>query len=280
MLRARPSCAICATLVASGLGQDGVGARPRRSSSPCRPGARARGSSPRRERAHRADEPLPSPLRAPATTRARARVDDVADRVDGDERGDRQPADPNRRGADAALHRARRCRRACRPKRRRRRRRCLRRRASRSRRRRRRSRRQRRDGCARRRRRGRRGSPPGRSGHDRRRRVSAGGRSRRRCRAPRASASRRPPRRGRRRCRRRAATACTLSIALTGSSSSVSRVPGDAPRTSTPATAPSRAITTVQPVGRRASVKWPTSRPATAVRPKDSRRSPVRRIVS
>src|SRR5436190_17449241 len=62
-------------------------------------------------------------------------------------------------------------------------------------------------------------------------------------------------------------TACTLSIALTGSSNSVSRVPGEAPRTSTPATAPARAITTVQPVGRRASVKWPTSRPATAVKP-------------
>ena len=62
--------------------------------------------------------------------------------------------------------------------------------------------------------------------------------------------------------------ACTLSIALTGSSSSVSRVPGEAPRTSTPATAPSRAITTVQPVGRRGSVKWPTSRPATAVKPR------------
>ncbi len=62
-------------------------------------------------------------------------------------------------------------------------------------------------------------------------------------------------------------TACTFSTAFTGASSSVSRVPGAAPRTSTPQTAPPSASTTVQPVGRRESVKWPTERPATAVRP-------------
>ena len=33
----------------------------------------------------------------------------------------------------------------------------------------------------------------------------------------------------------------------------------------TPATAPSRTMTTLQPVGRRSSVKWPTSTPATSV---------------
>src|SRR5450432_4750407 len=63
--------------------------------------------------------------------------------------------------------------------------------------------------------------------------------------------------------------AWTFSTALIGASSSVSRVPGAAPRTSTPQTAPPSASTTVQPVGRRASVKWPTESPATAVRPKD-----------
>ena len=63
-------------------------------------------------------------------------------------------------------------------------------------------------------------------------------------------------------------TACTFSTVFTGASSSVSRVPGAAPRTSTPQTAPPSASTTVQPVGRRESVKWPTERPATAVRPR------------
>ncbi len=42
-------------------------------------------------------------------------------------------------------------------------------------------------------------------------------------------------------------------------------MPGAAPRTSTPATAPSREMITVQPVGRRVSEKWPTSMPATSV---------------
>ena len=60
-------------------------------------------------------------------------------------------------------------------------------------------------------------------------------------------------------------TACTVEIAFVGASRSVSRVPGAAPRTSTPPTVPSGASTTVQPVGRRASVKWPTRSPATSV---------------
>lgn len=60
-------------------------------------------------------------------------------------------------------------------------------------------------------------------------------------------------------------TACTTPTRLAGSSRSVSRVPGAAPRTSTPPTAPARAITTLQPVGRRVSVKWPTSMPRTRV---------------
>ena len=44
-------------------------------------------------------------------------------------------------------------------------------------------------------------------------------------------------------------TAWTRSTVFSGSSRSVSRVPGAEPRTSTPATAPSRARTTVHPVG-------------------------------
>ena len=60
-------------------------------------------------------------------------------------------------------------------------------------------------------------------------------------------------------------TACTCCTRLEGCSRSVSRVPGAAPRTSQPPTAPPRASTTVQPVGRRASVWWPTSMPCTRV---------------
>ena len=57
-------------------------------------------------------------------------------------------------------------------------------------------------------------------------------------------------------------TACTCSTLFSGDSRSVSRVPGAPPRTSTPATAPAPHSTTLQPVGRRGSVKWPTVRPA------------------
>ena len=59
--------------------------------------------------------------------------------------------------------------------------------------------------------------------------------------------------------------ACTFSTTFSGASSSVSRVPGAAPRTSTPATMPSPARTTVHPVGRSLSVTCPTLRPETAV---------------
>src|ERR1700722_12026660 len=63
-------------------------------------------------------------------------------------------------------------------------------------------------------------------------------------------------------------TCCTV---LMGFSKSVSRVPGAAPRTSTPATAPLRKRIAVQPVGRRLSVKCPTSMPGMLVRlPADS----------
>ena len=62
--------------------------------------------------------------------------------------------------------------------------------------------------------------------------------------------------------------AWTWSTRLRGFSRSVSRVPGAEPRTSTPATAPPSARTTVQPVGLDSSVCWPTLRPATAVRPR------------
>jgi hypothetical protein len=69
-------------------------------------------------------------------------------------------------------------------------------------------------------------------------------------------------------------TACTCCTRLPGASRSVSRVPGAAPRTSTPPTAPSRAMITVQPVGRRVSVKWPTSMPATSVMAADYETAP------
>ena len=59
--------------------------------------------------------------------------------------------------------------------------------------------------------------------------------------------------------------ACTICTRLPGRSRSVSRVAGAAPRTSTPAVAPASARITVQPVGRCASVKWPTLMPGTAV---------------
>jgi hypothetical protein len=58
---------------------------------------------------------------------------------------------------------------------------------------------------------------------------------------------------------------CTLSTRLVGLSRSVSRVPGAEPRTSTPPTTPSSVRITVQPVGRRSSVKWPTFTPGTSV---------------
>src|SRR4051812_35643604 len=62
--------------------------------------------------------------------------------------------------------------------------------------------------------------------------------------------------------------AWTRSTLFEGSSSSMSRVPGAPPRTSTPATTPAAPVRmTVQPVGRSVSVWWPTVRPATAVRP-------------
>ena len=51
-----------------------------------------------------------------------------------------------------------------------------------------------------------------------------------------------------------------------GRSRSVSRVPGAAPRTSTPAIAPSVASTTVQPVIAVSSVAWPTHNPRTSRR--------------
>ena len=184
---------------------------------------------------------LPSALRAPATTAPVARVDDVADRVDRDQRGDRDAADRRSTPCRCRPSSPGRCRTACRPSRPRRRRRCLR-PARRARpRRRRRSRRRRRAGCARRRPRGRTGSPPARS-------ARRSGAVTRRSRADRQAdaallepahhaAGRVEPEgaaAGQQRC------ACTVSIAFTGSSRSVSRVPGDAPRTSTPATAPPR----------------------------------------
>ena len=107
---------------------------------------------------------------------------------------------------------------------------------------------------------GRRARPRGRS-------ARAAGPPPPRGRAPPASASRRSRRPARTRCRRRCSTAWTRCTAFTGSSRSVSRVPGAEPRTSTPATAPSPShSTTVQPVAASRSVQWPTARPATSVR--------------
>ena len=60
-------------------------------------------------------------------------------------------------------------------------------------------------------------------------------------------------------------TACTTPTRLAGWSKSVSRVPGAAPRTSTPPTAPASASTTLQPVGRSCSVWWPTAMPRTSL---------------
>src|ERR687885_115679 len=60
-------------------------------------------------------------------------------------------------------------------------------------------------------------------------------------------------------------TAWTRSISVPGRHRSVSRVPGAAPRTATPATAPARHSTTVQPVSASRSDQWPTSMPATSV---------------
>ncbi len=62
-------------------------------------------------------------------------------------------------------------------------------------------------------------------------------------------------------------TACTCCTRFTGSSRSVSIVPGADPRTSTPATAPASDRITVQPVGRSPRVKCPTLRPGTSVSP-------------
>ena len=56
-------------------------------------------------------------------------------------------------------------------------------------------------------------------------------------------------------------TACTWGTELWGASTSVSRVPGAAPRTSTPPTVPSGQITTVQPVGRSLKRWCPTNMP-------------------
>ncbi len=82
--------------------------------------------------------------------------------------------------------------------------------------------------------------------------------------ARRATASRRPLRPGRRPSRRARQMACTRSTSAVVRSRSVSRVPGADPRTSTPATAPSRASTTVQPVMPTSSVACPTRRPPTS----------------
>ena len=90
-----------------GLGQDRIGGddrdRRRRAGGAARLEPRRQLAAP--ERAHRADE-----LRAVGGARAGddaagARIDDVADRVDGDERGDGDAADLDRCRADAALHR-------------------------------------------------------------------------------------------------------------------------------------------------------------------------------
>ena len=73
---------------------------------------------------------------------------------------------------------------------------------------------------------------------------------------------RRRRRRGRRRCRRSSMTAVTSAVPASGPITSVSRVPGPPPRTSTPPRAPGGAITAVQPVTPSASVQWPIRKPS------------------
>jgi hypothetical protein len=60
-------------------------------------------------------------------------------------------------------------------------------------------------------------------------------------------------------------TAWTFSTRFTGARRSVSRVPGAAPRTSTPATAPSGHSTAVTPLAAETSVYCPTKMPSTSV---------------
>src|SRR5262249_48958583 len=66
-------------------------------------------------------------------------------------------------------------------------------------------------------------------------------------------------------------TAFTLSTMFSGLRRSVSRVPGAPPRWLTPPTASPSTRITVQPVGRSASVWWPTLMPSTAVSPNPAR---------
>ena len=108
---------------------------------------------------------------------------------------------------------------------------------------------------ARDRRSGRRGRPPGRAGPDR-------PASRSRARAPRTSGPPRRRRRARARCRRSKRIAVASWGLASGSITSVSRVPGPPPRTSTPARDPGGGRITVQPVGASGAVQWPTSKPA------------------
>ena len=105
MLRARPSCAIVRQLVGLRLGQHARRWRRRRWWWPCRPAARA-GSSPRSSAATLSQRRAAVGAARAGEHAAGGRVDDVADGVDRHQRAHRDGADLQRRGADAALHRA------------------------------------------------------------------------------------------------------------------------------------------------------------------------------
>ena len=255
--RARPSSAISATRFDLVLVSRGVGGDERDRRVLARRGAAASVSAPERSScAHR--RALAVGVPHAGDDRAGRGIDDVADGVDRDDRGDDQavgqrdgcrcrcrpssrargPADLADRGAgagaDVAFRTGPSLRRAPRGSR-------SRRSAGSS-------------GC--RRSRGRRGSRPARSARRRPRRRAS------RCcalrdSAPTPCAASRP-----KALPPESTIALTLSTMLSGSSRSVSRVPGAPPRCETPPTAPSPSTrTTVQPVGRSVSVWWPTLMP-------------------
>ena len=120
--RANPSCAICASFAACVFVSRALVATTAERRVLGRRGGT--GSAARRSRRTSASD-RPSSVRTPATTCAGRRIDDVADGVDRDERGDDQPVRQDDRGAaDAAFHRALHAARASRPSRPRPRRRC------------------------------------------------------------------------------------------------------------------------------------------------------------
>ena len=118
----------------------------------------------------------------------------------------------------------------------------------------------RRAGSSSRRGRDRTGSPPARSAPSRRPPGS-------RCPSPPGSARPRSRRRGRRPTRRRAGRRGPAGRCSRGRGGRSRACPGPRPARPRRRRPRASATTTVQPVGRRVSVKWPTRRPGTSVRP-------------